>query len=72
MAFISGEQWPDVEGNMGTKSNIMEQGTFNILEVHFKTFPVCWMNLYAVALSPYDLGCWWDVKHKHKQKELTL
>ena len=19
-----------------------------------------------MALSPYDLSCWWDVKHKHK------
>ena len=27
--------------------------------------PVCPMRFYAVAHSPYDLGCLWDVKHKH-------
>ena len=27
--------------------------------------PVCRIRLKAVAPSPYDLSCWWDVKHKH-------
>ena len=26
--------------------------------------------LKAVAPSPYDLSCWWDVKHKHNNNPL--
>ena len=35
-----------------------------VYQVRSLDSPVCQMRLKAVAPSPYDLDCWWDVKHK--------
>ena len=47
-----------------------------MLEVYqkfrYEAKPVCRMRLKAVALSLYDLSCWWEVKHKHTDNKLKI
>ena len=46
--------------------DVVNQGS----KVQSPVSPVYKMRLSAVALSLYDLSCWWDIKHKRNNRYL--